>query len=300
MILSNTQKSFAAISYIYFILLFFLIILPTTIHCQPTTDNQNFFSPDNRLKFGNYLYEEKDYLRAANEFREYLKVFSNDTVQFKFANSFYKIGRFTEAADNFKGLFFSSSLSKEARLMYYESIFFQNDSKRFRELTERANLESIQYRDAIERLKFTTYFFDNIPLPNENELLESFPDSVQSRLSQFYLQKKFPAKKSLTTAALLSTIIPGAGKIYTGEIGDGVTALITTALSAYLAYTNFKADHQFRGWLFTAMTAFFYGGNIYGSAASAQIYNARIRFNFDNEVKLYFEQRNYFLPTIDL
>lgn len=298
-ILSNTQKSFAAKNSTYFILLIFLIIPSATNHCQPTTDN-NFFSPYNRLKFGNYLYEDKDYLRAANEFREYLKVFSNDTVQFKFANSFYKIERFTEAADNFKGLFFSFSLSEEARLMYYESIFFQKDFKKFRELTDQANLESIQYRDAIERLKFTTYFFDNAILPNENVFLKPFPDSVQSRLSQFYLQKKFPTKKSLTTAALLSTIIPGAGKIYTGEIGDGVTALITTALSAYLAYTNFKAGHQFRGWLFTGLTAFFYGGNIYGSAASAQIYNARIRFNFDNEVKLYFEQRNYFLPKIGL
>lgn len=298
MILSNTQKSFAAKSKSYFILLIFLIIPPTTNHCQLTTDN-NFFSPYNRLKFGNYLYKDKDYLRAASEFKEYLKVYSNDTVQFKFSNSFFKIGRFTEAADNFKGLFFSSSLSEEARLMFYESYFFQNDFKTFRELAEQTNYQTLKYQDEIERLKSTTYFFDNAVLPNENVLLEPFPDSAQSQLSRFYLQKKFPQKKSLTTAALLSTLIPGAGKIYTGEVGDGVTALITTALSAYLAYTNFKADHQFRAWLFTGLTAFFYGGNIYGSAASAQIYNARIRVNFDSEVKLYFEKRNYFLPKID-
>ena len=299
MILSNTQKSFAAKSNSYFILLIFLIIPLTTDHCQLTTDN-NFFSPYNRLKFGDYLYKDKDYLRAANEFKEYLKVYSNDTVQFKFANSFFKIGRFTEAADNFKGLFFSSSLSEEARLMFYESNFFQNDFKTFRELAEQENYQSLKYRQEIERLKFTTYFFDNAVLPNENVLLEPFPDSAQTQLSKFFNQKKFPRQKSLTTAVILSTFLPGAGKIYTGEIGDGITALITTALSAYMAYTNFKADHQFRGWLFTGLTAFFYGGNIYGSAASAQIYNARIRFNFSNEVKIYFEQRNYFLPQVDL
>ncbi len=298
MILSNAQKSFSVKSNSYFILLIFLIIPLTTNNCQLTTDN-NYFSPYHRLKFGDYLFKEKDYLRAANEFKEYLKVSSNDTVQFKFANSLYKIGRFTEAADNFKGLFFSSSLSEEARLMFYESNFFKNDFKTFRQLTEQTNYQTLKYQDEIERLKSTTYFFDDAVLPNENVLLKHFPDSVQSQLFQFYYQKKFPQKKSLTTAALLSTLIPGAGKIYTGEIGDGITALITTALSAYLAYTNFKADHQFRAWLFTGLTAFFYGGSIYGSATSAQIYNTRIRFNFDSEVKLYFEQRDYFLPKID-
>ena len=89
------------------------------------------------------------------------------------------------------------------------------------------------------------------------------------------------------------------GKIYTGEIGDGITAFLSTAVSAYLAYSNFKNDHQFRGWLFTGLTAFFYTGNIYGSAVSAQTYNARIQINFEKEVKLFFEQRNYFLPRMD-
>ena len=101
------------------------------------------------------------------------------------------------------------------------------------------------------------------------------------------------------TAAILSALIPGAGKIYTGEIGDGITSLIVTALTTCLAITNFKADHKFRGWLFSGLAAFFYAGNIYGSAASAQIYKARIQFNFDKDVKLFFEQRNYFLPKID-
>lgn len=298
MILLHIQKIFSSQINSSVILFVFLIIPLTTNHCQITKDT-NFFSPHNRLKFGEYLYKEKDYLRAIGEFKEYLKTNSNDTVHFKFADCFYKIGRYTEAADNFKGLFFNSSLSEEARLMFYESYFFQNDFKTFRRLTEQTNYQSVKYYNEIERLKSTTYFFDDALLPNENIMLKPFPDSVQSKLSQFYYQKKFPKYKSPTTAVLFSILIPGAGKIYTGEIGNGITAFISTALSAYLAYANFKADHKFRGWLFTGLTAFFYGGGIYGSAASAQIYNARIRFNFDREVKLYFEQRNYFLPKID-
>ncbi len=276
-----------------------LIIIPlTTANCQLTTDG-NILSFQNRLRFGNYLYKDQDYLRAADEFKEYLRSENNDTVVFRLANSYFQIGRYTEAAGNFKGLFFNSQLSEEARLMFYESIFFQNDYKLFRVLAEERNFDSSLYGKDIERLKYISYFLDNTDLPSENIVLKSFPDSVQSRLINFYQQKKFPQHKSPTTAAILSTLIPGAGKIYTGEIGDGITSLIATALTTYLAITNFNADHQFRGWLFSGLAAFFYAGNIYGSAASAQIYNARIQFNFDKEVKLFFEQRNYFLPKVD-
>ncbi|MFA7227623.1 MAG: hypothetical protein WC061_01195, partial [Melioribacteraceae bacterium] len=231
-----------------------------------------------------------------NEYREYLKSNNNDTVQFRFADCFFRMNRFEESADNFRSLFFSRDFSQEARLMFFESLFFQNDFKTLREFTRRENYFSPKFGKEINRLKYASYFLDNSPLPDENLMLNSFPDSVHSQLSKFYYSKKFPRKKSITTAVLLSSVLPGAGKIYTGEIGDGFTSLVTTALSVYLAYSNFKAGHQFRGWLFTGLSAFFYAGNIYGSAASAQIYNARLRFDFDTEVRLFFEQRNYFLP----
>jgi hypothetical protein len=296
---SNFKKIYTGRFAVALFWFFFLAISIPDCYAQ-TAENNIYFSQQNRLQFGNYLYKDQDYIRAVTEFKEYLKTSDNDTVQFRMSNSLFKIGRFEEATDNFRGLFFNSTLSEEARLMFFESKFFQNDFNGFRSYTGQDLYTSSKYGKEIDRLKFTTYFFDDAALPDENIFLQPFPDSSQSQIDKFYLRKKFPSHKSPATAAILSTFLPGAGKIYSGEIGDGITALVTTALSAYLAYTNFKAGHQFRGWLFSGLTAFFYGGNIYGSAASAQIYNARIRFDFDKEVKFYFEQRNYFLPRIDL
>lgn len=297
-ILNNIISTFSQ-KHLALLLIILCLLISSAEYGQQTTDKINYLSPHNRLIFGNYLYADKDYLRAADEFKEYLKVESSDTVQFRFANSFFKIGRYTDAIDNFKNLFFSSSISNESRLMYYESNFFLKDYKTFRDLAERDDYLPIKFQKEIERLKFITYFFDDAFLPDQNLFLRSFPDSMQQQISKFYQLKKYPKHRSVTTAVILSTLIPGAGKIYTGEIGDGITALISTALCGYLAVTNFKADHQFRGWLFTGLAAFFYTGNIYGSAASAQIYNARVRFNFVNEVKIFFDQRNYLLPQID-
>ena len=67
----------------------------------------------------------------------------------------------------------------------------------------------------------------------------------------------------------------------------------------YIAYADFKADHKFRGWLFTGLTAFFYGGNIYGSAASAQIYNAQVTFRLSSDMKLFLEDTDYFVPDYE-
>jgi tetratricopeptide (TPR) repeat protein len=259
---------------------------------------QDLFSPSNRLKFGNYLYSDNDYLRALNEFKEYLKNYDNDTVNLKYGLCLFKTGRYSEAADNFKSLFFGSVFSEEARLLYYESHFFYDDYRIFRDLIEKENYLPVEHKREVERLNSASYFLDNSFLPDTTLLFKPFDDSVHSKLADFYYRKKYAVRKSLTTAVLLSTILPGAGKIYTGEIGDGVTSLIATVVSAYLAVSNFQNDHKFRGWLFSGLTAFFYAGNVYGSAASAQNYNARIRFNLQSEIKLYFEQRNYFLPGI--
>ena len=129
--------------------------------------------------------------------------------------------------------------------------------------------------------------------------MSPFNSGEERVVKKFYLEKINPPYKSETAAVLLSILIPGAGKIYSDQIGDGIFAAIATGLCGYLAYDNFRAEHNFRGWIFSGLTAFFYAGNIYGSAASAQIYNAGIRFNFSKDVKLYLEQQNYFTPEYD-
>lgn len=295
MTISQYKNNFVCIVSIIFIGLF----SAAQIYGQTISENENLFSPSNRLKFGNYLFFQKDYLRAATEFREYLKTQDNDTIRFKFAECFYRINRFNEASENFKSLFYHSNLSDEARLGFFKSIFFTNDFKLFRDYAEQENYSEGKYEKEIIRLKYISHFYDNSFLPDTGKFLPAFEDSNRTAIRNFYFMKKFPPRKNPTTAGILSAVVPGLGKIYTGEIGDGITAFIATGILTFLSVDNFNHDHKFRGWLFAGLAAATYAGNIYGSAASAQIFNAGVKLNFDKEVKLYFERRNYFLPKED-
>ncbi len=271
---------------------------------QSNENLNSFFSSENRLKFGNHLFLENDYLRALGEFREYLKTENNDTIRFKFAYCFLKIGRYEEAAENFKGLFFNSTLEDEAKLQFFRanfmlSLYNTSDFFSFRDLKEKEIYASDKYALHLKRLKYISHFFDNSILPDTNEFFSAFDDSNYTSIKKFYLLKKYPSYKNQKIAGLLSAFLPGLGKIYTGEITDGITAFAATGMLVFLAVNNFSHHHNFKGWLFAGLSGLTYAGNIYGSVASAQIYNARVRFNFKNEVKLYFEQRDFLLPRID-
>lgn len=278
--------------------LFLLLSLQSfsLIVAQSADNYSGYFSVENRLRFGNFLYNEKDYLRALEEFREVLLSKDNDTVRYKFADCFYNIGRFKEAADNFKGLFFNSDFEEESRLAFFKSLFFDRDFKEFRLTAVQGNYHTEKYSREIDRLYYISHLIDNSVLPDTSLFYKVFPDSDKTVIKEFYSRKKSPAYKSPVTAALLSGFLPGLGKIYTGEVSDGITSMIATGILTFLAIDNFKHKHNFRAWLFTSLATFSYAGTIYGSAASAQIYNAGVQFNFDSDVKFFFEKRNYYLP----
>ena len=276
-----------------------IIFIGSSINAQSNLQDENILSPNNRLKFGNYLFCGKDYLRAAHEYQEYLKFSNNDTVRFKFAYSLAAIGRSSEALDNYKGLFFSSTLSEDARLEFYKVNFLTLPIENFRDMCTMTGYLPEYHKQEVERLKLFTHLLDNSYLPDSTEFINTYHEEDREEITSLYLRKRDPEFKNPTKAAIFSAIIPGVGKIYTGDYADGITAFLATGILSYIAYDNFNADHKFRAALFAGLAVMTYAGNIYGSAASAQIYNAGIQFNFESDVKLFLNKKNYFIPSHD-
>ena len=86
-------------------------------------------------------------------------------------------------------------------------------------------------------------------------------------------------KKSPFVAAGLSAVIPGAGKIYSGQTGPGVAAFLTVVpLGVITAGQWVKNGPVHWGTILSgALFSIFYIGNIYGSYVSVGIYNDNLK-----------------------
>ncbi len=258
--------------------------------------NNKYHSPEKRLQFGNHLFKEKDYLRAYEEYKAFLSSENNDTVRFKAALSLYNLKRNKEAEDYMKSIFFSSPLAEEARLEYYKFYFFTDCFEEYRKMVEYDTYHPVKYKKEIVKLSNISYLLEGNSLPDSATYASCFDSFEQRKMIDFYNFRRNPPFKSPLKASILSAIIPGLGKAYVGEYTDGVTSLLLSGVCGYLAYRNFDKNRPTRAWIFTGLTAFFYGGNIYGSYAEAQKYNAGVIYNFRDELKLFLNKNNYFLP----
>jgi TM2 domain-containing membrane protein YozV len=254
---------------------------------------QNLFTVKNRTAFGNYLFCEKDYLRAIDEFSFVLEKKWSDTLQFKIGAAYYAMEQYSNAIIEFSKINKSSSLYLQGNRESLRSLYHLENYSLLRQKAD--SLFRHEKLPEFLRIKNVTFLLDDSGLPSKQNFLSPFGKKDKQQLSLYYNWKKIPPYKSPITAAIISAVIPGSGKIYAGEVGDGITAFLLTGLFTYLAVDKFQNNYNTSAWIYTGLAAFFYAGNIYGSAAAVQNYNAGIRFNFDKEVKVFINKRNHFM-----
>lgn len=271
-------------------IIFLFILFSFTI--KPQTSNL-LHTPANTRKFADHLFSGKDYLRSVFEYGKLPEYEKNDTIEFKIPLAYQLMGKYDLALEKFLSVNKESVYYDQSVKEYYKTLL---QAGRYNEL--QSKLANNDVKD-FQRLLYLSYLFTSNELPTEQNFLEAFPLSGKESLLNFFNEKKNPPYKSSLLSGLFSAIIPGSGKIYLGEIGDGITAFIATSLFAFLSYDNFRANHDFRGWLFSGLGFFFYTGNIYGSVAAAQIYNAKVDYEYKEKLNEYLQNKNYFVPGND-
>jgi phage-related protein len=92
--------------------------------------------------------------------------------------------------------------------------------------------------------------------------------------------------KNVLKAGLLSAVIPGAGKMYYGNWGQGFAALFTTALIAAEAYSGFKKKgvKSIHGWAYTGLFSVFYVGNIWGTVIGLKVKQRKAYENINHNL----------------
>ncbi len=83
--------------------------------------------------------------------------------------------------------------------------------------------------------------------------------------------------KSPTTARWLSTFVPGTGQMYTGNVGNGVNALLINGANIYfIIYKLLKEEYGNAYLIYFFLFRRYYFGNIYYARKEAIDYNRRL------------------------
>jgi len=284
------EKFFKLLSLPAFISFLFFPLNASYLPTDPAQENA--FSPKNILSFAEHLYQEGDYLRAAGEFQRYLFCFETippdaDSIFFKIALCFRAGKNFQKSLDYFQGLvrdFPQSSYLDEARYQLAYVYFLMGKYKESLDTAQNnfSLIQSEKHKLKIQQLHGLNFIYQKKWL-QALQHFNSFDETSRNNPLTLILKnlaeegKNLP-HKSKFLAGLMSAIIPGTGKIYARRTADGLFSLLTIGVTSWQAYDGFRKDrtHSVKGWIYGALSAFFYLGNIYGSVVAVNIYNGQL------------------------
>ncbi len=255
----------------------------------------DYYSAENTLKFADYLYQQGDYLRAVGEYQRYLfyKPQDSEVIRYRIALC-YRLGGKTEQAIQIFETFLQESPNSElASSTYYQigvSYFLMEKYGKSVNYLDKflPQITDVRYRAESQQLIGLSYLKQKRWFEAErifNALQGSDVLEVREKAvihSKYAAQgAKLPTRSPLL-AGFLSTIVPGAGRAYTGRFGDALNSLLTVGLTGWQAYDGFRRDgfSSVKGWTLGTLSSIFYVGNIYGSVISARVFNRHVADEF--------------------
>lgn len=100
------------------------------------------------------------------------------------------------------------------------------------------------------------------------------PDGLEDPLhEQDWRRYETLPRKSPKLAGTLSALLPGAGQLYTGRRSDGLWAFLLNAVFGGACVYAFEEGEPVAGVFAGALTALWYGGNIYNAVNGAHLEN---------------------------
>jgi hypothetical protein len=245
---------------------------------------QDLYDEVHTQKYADYLYFAKQYDKAAVEYKRLLN-FSpqKDTALRHLFISLRKSGKYDSGVVYIRTHYKSFNSGPVFIPVEFEKFLIL--SGRY-ETADSMLTYKAQGIDAGSKTGFRFYTFaltnrwSRIPDSSINYIRTLSPNTV--RWEALIIRQKQLKYKSPGVALALSTLVPGTGKIYTGDWKDGVVSMLIISSMAYESYVGFhtRGTRSVLGWVFGGLTIGFYGGNIYGSWHAAKRYNQRL----DNEI----------------
>lgn len=285
-----------------------LILASLTVTASAQQDSLNldtpsvYYTPENILRFADFLLQRSDHLRAAAEYQRYL--FTGDAGQR--SHVYYQMGRcyLRASQPNQASPYFlqasqeadRSAFRDSATVAFAATLLLAGRNEKFSQTTDSLQSENVSsfMKTQLLALKGFHYLrqrqWQEALATHSLLSLDGHKQGVEnSDMPLFNLAQRgmnLP-KKSPFLAGLMSMGLPGSGKIYAGHSFDGLYSLLLIAGSSWLAYEGYRDDgtSSMRGWLFGSMATVLYAGNIYGSVISARLYNKRYESRLAHDIE---------------
>lgn len=276
--------------------LFLIILLNVAcLNYVSSEESADYYSPENVLKFADHLFNQGDYLRAIGEYQRHLfyEPVDKEEIQYKIALCYRLGGKSEESIMAFQNLLSVSSNSRFVSSAYYQigvSYFLIDqfeESVGFLK-TSLPHISDIRYNSEAQQVIGLSYLMQREWVSAEktfSNLQRSDVIEIREKATTYSLyaqQGRQLPRRSPLLAGIMSTIIPGSGRFYTGRINDAITSIITVGITGWQAYDGFRRDgiSSVKGWTLGTLSGIFYFGNIYGSVISARIYNDHVAEEF--------------------
>ena len=267
---------------------FLLLILSGWISGRCYAQKQGF-SFQNDFTFANYLIEQNEFDEAIFLIRqmEPKSLGQTDSLNYLLGWAFYSNKQLEHSVISFSrvgegSLFYPKSRFFAAYNSYHLGRISQGDSllrcTNFEEGLH-ADLQNFQLAGAA-LLQKDIEGFDKRAVRFQQHYYQFSKEEVNLKELRDRIENFKP--KSTVVAGLMSVILPGSGKIYTGHTGEGISSFLTVAILGALAWENYHkaGTSNAKTWIFGSGFALAYSANIFGSVYSVKAY----RDEFDKHI----------------
>lgn len=285
--------------------LLFVLLMPFSAlgHLNDTLSRQHI------VGFADYLESIGEYRRAGNELERLLIVPGSplDQLALRIGALYLRADSFVQAERTFRDALFVAPPTTKSLLRYHLAEALYRQQKLMPAISELETVVSLPSQNDTSSVPYSAALFRALCFAELREW-----DSARVQLAGAATSKSTPEQqhsvsilttvldessqlpqKSPLLAGVLSTLIPGLGKVYTGHTTDGILSFVSIATLTYAAYDGFVSEGSgsVRGYIYGFLAGGLYLGNIYGSALSASIVReestrtlqARLRLAFSLE-----------------
>ncbi len=268
-----------------------LVQLVITCLNPQTALSQDLYNRDNSFRYAQFLFETRQFQLAAEEFERVLFLDpDNDTVKQQLIKSYLLGHQYAMVNRRTDSLFrVRESIPRELAIDYSKALIMAEmnfNASQF--ITSNLNLNKNDRLFLSMNNQLMGYEWDKAKLTYEELHPAGF--LYDKKYAEIFRQMDEARYKSGGIALGLSAVVPGLGKVYTGNWKDGLISFIFVAgstIQAIRGYHQYGRQSAFFI-VYTGLAATFYAGNLYGSFKAARKHNRKVNQKIHSHIETVF------------